>query len=277
MDWNRTKSIFIFVFLILNIFLYSLYLNRYNEAQSVEILGEKTIETRLKDDNITYGTLPNSNESATYITGKAHKFKNTDFTDGNQQVNFITDTHIRANFISPVKLRNINDDASFTEFVHANVKEGDSYVLWKVDREERIAIFFQKKSNRMFYYNESALLKVQWNLDDEVTMYEQTMIDNIEEMEQQETVIPPLQIIQTLYNKNLLKSESRIMHMKLGYSTFSNLTQTQVLIPTWEVQVKLSDDEIEEYFVDAIDGKMIEIQGDKQEGEEEDWGENDAI
>ncbi|MFJ3389024.1 MULTISPECIES: two-component system regulatory protein YycI [unclassified Lysinibacillus] len=273
MDWNRTKSIFIFVFLILNIFLYWLYLNRYNEAQSVEILGEKTIEARLKDDNITYGPLPNSNESASYITGKVHNFKNI-VNDDNQRVSFTDETHahIRVNFINPVKLRNISDDASFTDFVHLNVKDGDSYALWKVDREERVAIFFQKKNNRMFYYNDSALLKVQWNLDNEVTMYEQTMIDNIEEMEQQETVIPPLQIFQTLYNKGLLKSESRIKHVKLGYSTFSNLTQTQVLIPTWEVQVELPDGEIEEYFVDAIDGKIIEIQGDKQKAEEEDWG-----
>ncbi|MGE7676234.1 two-component system regulatory protein YycI [Lysinibacillus sp. NPDC094403] len=274
MDWNRTKSIFIFVFLILDIFLYSMYLNRYNEAQSVEILGEKTIEARLKDDNITYGALPNSNESATYITGKVHIFKNADdFTDDNQRISFTDETHahVRATFINPVKLRNI-DDSSFTEFVHTNVKDGDSYALWKVDREERVAIFFQKKNNRMFYYNESALLKVRWNTDNEVVTYEQSMIDNIEEMEQQETVIPPLQIFQTLYNKGLLKSESRITQVKLGYSTFSNLTQTQVLIPTWEVQVKLSGGEIEEYFVDAIDGKIVEIQGDKKKGEEEDWG-----
>ncbi|MEY9977217.1 two-component system regulatory protein YycI [Lysinibacillus sp. RC79] len=274
MDWNRTKSIFIFVFLILNIFLYWLYLNRYNEAQSVEILGEKTIEARLKDDNITYGPLPNSNESATYITGKVHNFKKDDFPEDNQQVSFTDETHahIRANFINPVKLRNINENASFTDFVHTNVKEGDSYALWKVDREDRVAVFFQKKNNRMFYYNDSAVLKVYWNIDNEVIMYEQTMIDNIEEMEQQETVIPPLQIFQTLYNKGLLKSESSIKQVKLGYSTFSNLTQTQVLIPTWEVQVELSDGEIEEHFVDAIDGKIIEIQGDKQKGEEEDWG-----
>jgi len=272
MDWNRTKSIFIIVFLILDIFLYSLYFKRYNEAQSVEIPGERTIETRLKDDKITYGALP-SNESATYITGKVHKFTGSDFPDKNQQAN-IDGTLAHVVFINPVKLRNINDNTSFTEFLHTNVKAGDSYALWKVDREERVAIFFQKKNNQMFYYNESASLKIKWNMDDEVIMYEQTMIDNIEEIEQQETVIPPLQIIQTLYAKGLLKAESRVTHIKLGYSTFSNLTQTQtqVLIPTWEVQVKLADGESEEYFVDAMEGKIIDIQEDKQEGEEEDWG-----
>ncbi|MGE7998306.1 two-component system regulatory protein YycI [Lysinibacillus sp. NPDC093190] len=270
MDWNRTKSIFICVFLTLNFFLYSLYFKSYNEAKSIEIPGEKTIEARLKDDNITYGTLPNSNEFVVYITGKVHTFKSTDFNDDNQRENINDETHPSVVFINPVKLRNI-DDTSITEFVHTNVNEGDSYALWKVDREERVATFFQKKGNRMFYYNESALLKVQWNADNEVTMYEQTMLDDIKEMEKQETVIPPLQIIQTLYNKNLLKPESSITQMKLGYSTKGYLTSTQVLVPTWEVQVKL-DGETEEYFVNASEGNVIEIQGDKQKGEEEDWG-----
>ena len=91
-------------------------------------------------------------------------------------------------------------------------------------------------------------------------------------MEQQESILPPLQIFQALYSKGLLKPDSRIMQMKLGYSTLVYLTKTQVLVPTWEVRVKLPDGEIEEYFVNAVEGKVIEIQEDKQEAEEEDWG-----
>ncbi|MGN4123537.1 two-component system regulatory protein YycI [Lysinibacillus sphaericus] len=276
MDWNRTKSIFIMVFLILNIFLYWLYLNRYNEAQNVEIPGEKTIGARLEDDNITFGALPNSIESATYISGKVHNFTPAEFANSNHQVDLSVGTRARVILESPVKVRNINDDTSFTEFAQAHIKEGNSYALWKVDRKERVAIFFQKTNNGMLYYNKSGLLKIQWNSNNEVTMYEQTMIDSIEEMEQQESVIPPLQIIQTLYAKGLLKPDSRITQMKLGYSTLVYLTQTQVLVPTWEIRVKLSDGETEEYFVNAVEGNVIEFQEDKQEdkqeGEEEDWG-----
>lgn len=276
MDWNRTKSIFIVVFLILNIFLYSLYVNRYNEAQSVEVTGEKTIDARLKEDNITYGILPNNVESATFIKGKVHTFKAADFTNSNHRVNNLDaklegkEAHVI--LVNPVKLRNVNDDASFTEFVQANIKEGSSYGLWKVNREERVAIFFQKTNNRMLYYNKSGLLKIQWNANDEVTMYEQTMLDNIEEVEQQQSVLPPIQVVQALYAKGLLKPDSHVDKMQLGYSTLVYLTQTQVLLPTWEVRVKLEDGEMEEYFVDAVEGKIIEIQEDKQEVEEEDWG-----
>ncbi|MFJ7737948.1 two-component system regulatory protein YycI [Lysinibacillus sp. NPDC097287] len=272
MDWNRTKSIFIVVFLILDIFLYSLYVNRYNDSQNLGVLGEKTIEARLKDDNITYVTLPSNIESAAYISGKVHNFTDADFKDMEQQVNYSDGSKAHVVFSKPVKLKDVSEDASFTEFVQTNIKEGASYSLWEVDREERVAIFFQKTNNRILYYNMNGVLKVHWNENDEVTMYEQTMIDNIEEMEQQESILPPLQIFQALYSKGLLKPDSRIMQMKLGYSTLVYLTKTQVLVPTWEVRVKLPDGEIEEYFVNAVEGKVIEIQEDKQEAEEEDWG-----
>ena len=271
-DWNRTKSIFIVVFLILDIFLYSLYVNRYNDSQNLGVLGEKTIEARLKDDNITYVTLPSNIESAAYISGKVHNFTDADFKGMEQQVNYSVGSKAHVVFSKPVKLKDVSEDASFTEFVQTNIKEGASYSLWEVDREERVAIFFQKTNNRILYYNMNGVLKVHWNANDEVTMYEQTMIDNIEEMEQQESILPPLQIFQALYSKGLLKPDSRIMQMKLGYSTLVYLTKTQVLVPTWEVRVKLPDGEIEEYFVNAVEGKVIEIQEDKQEAEEEDWG-----
>lgn len=271
-DWNRTKSIFIAVFLILNIFLFSSYVNRYNDSRNVGILGEKNIEARLKDDNITYVPLPNAIESAAYIYGKVHNFTSDEFVGLNQQVNTFDGSKLRVVYLKPLKLRNIDEDASFTEFIQDHVPDAANYTLWEVDREKRIATFFQKTKDRILYYNMSGTLKVYWNETNEVTMYEQTMIDNIEEMEQQQSIVPPIQIIQALYGKGLLKPDSRIMQMNLGYSTLVYFTQTQVLVPTWEVRVKLSDGEIEEYFVTADDAKIIDIQADKQEAEEEDWG-----
>ena len=271
-DWNRTKSIFIAVFLILNIFLFSSYVNRYNDSRNVGILGEKNIEARLKDDNITYVPLPNAIESAAYIYGKVHNFTSDEFVGLNQQVNTFDGSKLRVVYLKPIKLRNIDEDASFTEFIQDHIQDAANYTLWEVDREKRIATFFQKTKDRILYYNKSGTLKVYWNENNEVTMYEQTMIDNIEEMEQQQSIVPPIQIIQALYGKGLLKPDSRIMQMNLGYSTLVYFTQTQVLVPTWEVRVKLSDGEIEEYFVTADDAKIIEIQADKQEAEEEDWG-----
>lgn len=47
--------------------------------------------------------------------------------------------------------------------------------------------------------------------------------------------------------------------MKLGYSTLVQLTQTQVFVPTWDIRVETEDDNQEEYFVDAVEGKVIDV------------------
>ena len=141
-------NLFLYSFLILNIFLYSLYVNRYNEAKDIEVPGERTIEARLKDDNITYGTLPNNIESASYMTAQVHKFTPAEFSNSNQQIKFNDENNTKARviFMRPVKLRNVSDDASFTDFALANIIEGASYALWKVDREERVAIFSKRQT-----------------------------------------------------------------------------------------------------------------------------------
>lgn len=70
MDWNKTKTIFIIVFSILNVFLYTLYLNRYDEHQEVEALGETTIEERLQADNIHIKSTPEGTIKESYVSGK---------------------------------------------------------------------------------------------------------------------------------------------------------------------------------------------------------------
>ena len=48
--------------------------------------------------------------------------------------------------------------------------------------------------------------------------------------------------------------------MTLGYSTLVQVTETQVFAPTWHVRVELKDGIIEDYFINAIEGKIIEFQ-----------------
>lgn len=248
-----------------------LYLNRYNDLNKIVSIDESPIENRLKDENITYTAPQEDIKSATYIKGKVMKFSDKDLVLPNQQIDIRNGTDVTSMLIKPVKLRNIDDDKSFTDFVQTNVKGGGAYSLWKLNREERVAIFFQTKNNRPIY-NMNGVIKVFWNASDEVWMYEQTMLDDVKEMKQQKNVIQPLQVIQRLYSKNLLKKGSHITQMNLGYSTRVEVIETQVFVPTWEVHVKTSDGKIEEFFVDAVGGEVIDIQVDKDEDEEEGWG-----
>lgn len=262
MDWNKTKSIFIFVFLILNIFLYSQYLGSRNEEKKLEVIEESTkIEAQLKEENITYIALPNNIDSASYLTGKVKSFIKADVPAlGSPNVVIENDTKAYVTYAMPVKLQVGKGLERFTSFMQNYVYNGASYTLWEIDEENRTAIFFQRVNDRTLYYNIGAVLTVHWNEAGAVYGYEQTMLEKTEELEQKETILSPIQVIQILYSKNLLKPDSRISSMKLGYSTLVQLTQTQVFAPTWEVRVKTEGNGDEQYFVNAVEGKVIDIE-----------------
>ena len=271
MDWNRTKTIFIWVFLILNIFLYTQYLESYNEGQKIEVLGRKTeIESQLKEDNITYIALPSNNESAAYYSAQIKNFAPSEVPFfANQKTEIENNNKLLVTMEKPVKLQGNAGRDKFTEFLYSHVHQGDAYTLWTVDEENKVATFFQTVNNVTLYYNVGGYVKIYWNDDERVVAYEQTILEKHEKLKKQQNLLTPIQVLQVLYGKNLLKPDSQILKMNLGYSTSVQLTQTQVFAPTWEVRVRLSDKSEEVHFVNAIDGKILDIQNDLSEIVEE--------
>lgn len=271
MDWNRTKTIFIWVFLILNIFLYTQYLESYNEGQKIEVLGGTTeIESQLKEDNITYIALPSNNGSAAYYSGQIKNFSPSEVPFfANQKTEIENGNKLLVTMEKPVKLQENAGRDKFTEFLHSHVHQGDLYTLWNVDEENKVATFFQKVNNVTLYYNVGGYVKIYWNDDERIVAYEQTMLEKHEKLEKQKNLLTPIQVLKVLYGKNLLKPDSQILKMNLGYSTSMQLTQTQVFAPTWEVRVRLSDKSEEVHFVNAVEGKILEIQNDLSEVVEE--------
>ena len=271
MDWNRTKTIFIWVFLILNIFLYTQYLESYNEGQKIEVLGGTTeIESQLKEDNITYIALPSNNGSAAYYSGQIKNFSPSEVPFfANQKTEIENGNKLLVTMEKPVKLQENAGRDKFTEFLYSHVHQGDAYTLWTVDEENKVATFFQTVNNVTLYYNVGGYVKIYWNDDERVVAYEQTILEKHEKLKKQQNLLTPIQVLQVLYGKNLLKPDSQILKMNLGYSTSVQLTQTQVFAPTWEVRVRLSDKSEEVHFVNAIDGKILDIQNDLSEIVEE--------
>lgn len=269
MDWSKSKSIFIVVFLILNVFLYSLYLNRHTEAQQFEVLGEKKIESRLKDDNITISNLPTNIEAVSYISAKVKDFSKENLKLQNSNIEIEDNYKLIVTLKEPVKIKDPTNKASFNEFLLTNVYNGSSYVLWKIDEEENKALFFQRINDKTLYYNKNGNLYVKWNDDHEIVAYELTMFEKVKQEEKRQ-LLQPIEIIQVLYSKGLLKQNSEITDMTLGYSTPVQLTQiNQVFVPTWAVQVQFESGKVDEYFVNATNGKIIDVQRDLKDVEDD--------
>jgi regulatory protein YycI of two-component signal transduction system YycFG len=252
------------VFFILNLFLYTQYLDTYNKGKKIVVLGETTkIEARLKEDNITYTELPTFNENIPYYSGEIKIFTAGEvpyFTNQNTRIEH--ENKLVVTMDKPVKLQESATRNKYEEFVHSFVNEGDNYTLWSVDEEKREATFFQKVNNLTLYYNIQGYVKIYWNEENRVYEYEQTMLEKHEKLEKKPKLLTSSQVLQVLYGKNLLKPDSQILKMNLGYSTIVQITQTQVFAPTWEIRIRLADKTEETYFLNAENGKIVDIQND---------------
>lgn len=271
LDWNKTKTIFIFVFAILNVFLYSLYLNRYNEAKDVEVLGETSIEERLQGDNIRYDSIPENTTKEKYVSGNIRVYEKDELKPiENQKFEVIDKSKLVSTFDKPVPLENIEDTTNVRKFVDENVFDGSSYELFNIDVKEKTATFFQTINSRQIFFNQNALLTIYWNEENEVYKYEQTGFEELEDnFDQTETLLPDERAVEVLYQRSLLKPNSTITMISLGYSTLVQLTETQVFAPTWRVRVELQDGTKEDYFVNAVEGKIIEFNKESEEPQEE--------
>lgn len=269
MDWSRSKSIFIFVFLILNIFLYSQYIDRYEQGQNVEMPGNKSIEEDLKQDNITYEDLPSNIESVRAVSGKVHNFAEEEAVENPNLFSTVRDQHIlTVTFREPYKLNAITKE-QLQQFVESNVLEGDSYILWEINEEENAATFFQRINDRTLFYNDKGYVKVFWDASGNIYTYEQALFEKFEEYEQKKDIMTPIQVINILYSRSLLTANAHIKNMELGYSTLVQLTLTQVFAPTWEVTVESKENGVEKFYVNASDGKVIEMNANKEKPVEE--------
>jgi regulatory protein YycI of two-component signal transduction system YycFG len=270
LDWNKTKTIFIIVFSILNVFLYTLYLNRYNEAQKVEILGETSIEERLQADNIRIENKTEDTVKESYVSGNIRVYNPDELKPlDNQTFEVFDRTKLVSTFEEPAVIGSPEDPASLIKFISTNVYDGTSYELFDIDEEANKAIFFQTINNRAVFFNQNAQLTIFWNEEDQIIRYEQTALEELEDFEQTENLLTDERAVEVLYTRNILKPNSTIELINLGYSTLVQLTETQVFAPTWRVRVELQDGSKEDYFVNAVEGKIIEFNKEPTELEEE--------
>lgn len=272
MDWSKTKTIFIIVFSILNVLLCFLYLNRNANIENLEVAGKTSMEDVLKQENITYKLPPFVDKEASFVSADVVDFNKESLKDlKGQKTSIMSDNLLRSTLTDKITLEEAKKD-DFKSFLSQYVLNGTEYVLWKVAEEQKKAFFFQQFEGRPIYYSPSAMLEVSWDDDEIIQSYEQRMLKKFANFNKKD-LLSPLEIIGSLASRGLLKQNSEVTNVKMGYSTLVRLTETQVFAPTWDVQVKLENGEKEHHFLSANEGKVIEFQLEKDPEEEEEQSE----
>jgi regulatory protein YycI of two-component signal transduction system YycFG len=228
---------------------------------------------RLQAENIQFDQLDTTIEPESYVAGNVRVYSSENIEPRENQtfeiVNVDGGSKLNATFKKPMPIPNVKDATSFEDFAVENIENGSFYKLWEIDKEARKAVLFQTVKDRFIFYNSNASLTIYWNEDGEIIRYEQSQFIELEDFPETVDLLPEEKAVSALNARNVIKPNSTILNLELGFSTLVQFTESQVFAPTWRISVELEDGTQEDYFVNAVEGKIIEFESEPSEIEEE--------
>ncbi|MBS4175218.1 two-component system regulatory protein YycI [Bacillus sp. FJAT-49736] len=259
MEWSKTKTMFIIVFLILDLFLATQLFNKYSKSQ-YDVIQNASDEDRLKADEITYDRLPTDKIRSQYLRAKSKIFTSKDIKRLVNQSALITKdgTDITSYFNKPIAISGKIDKTSIDKVLKdKNILYNDQYTFWKYDKDMKQINYIQTYKDMPIFKNISGHIIFYLNDKNEIVSYEQTLL-NIEDEVKEGDVWAAIKAIDTLHNKGMLKRKSKILEPELGYYTRIQSSELQLLVPTWYFAV-VNDGKTEDFFVDAFEGQVFEM------------------
>jgi regulatory protein YycI of two-component signal transduction system YycFG len=266
LDWSKTKTIFIIVFLILDIFLLTLFINKYNENQ-YDFLGEAKLEDKLKLEDIKYDQPPSKDpESQPYINAITKAFTQEEIKELKAQSVEVLDTTTITSTLkdsSYVISEKFNPE-ELNDFIAKNVLHGESYSFWGIDEDQQRILYYQTYNGKTLFKNINGELAIYYNEDRKIVSYTQTLMTDFDEFPDKKSVITPLQALETLYYKEKLPTGSTIGTPEIGYYTLVPEAERQVLSPAWHFTVT-KEGKTDHLFVNAFEGNIIEFTNTEKE------------
>lgn len=275
MEWNKTKTIFILAFLVLDIFLGFQYFEKRSTDHFAIIEKTDTLE-EMKADGIKYGNLSDEAKIGYRITAEKKQFTKKDvneLADQKAKSTFPkTDkddpvTLLEMTFTKPVALPKKDIKSAATNLVNQRLLDGKNYKLWSIDEETGKIVFFQTYKGKYIFQegldDSETIGKITLDLNDknEVVSYQQSMVTSINEV-RKETLVPALETVKDLYTQNMLSQNTTVKKVELGYYTQYPGASTQVMVPVWRVELEgvsaSSKKKAEEYLINAIDGSTLD-------------------
>lgn len=259
MDWSKIKTIFILTFLALDIYLlYEFF--KIRDASQYEFITETSFEEHLAQDEIEYVDLPTNLTKDTYVSAKPKVFKKEEYAKM-KGVNYsiIDGTVLQGVFEEPISMKDLQR-SDLNAFVVNKILYGDQYKFSSQNKENQTITFYQHFKNKTIYNNINGKLTLYVNEKNEIYSFTQTLLEEIELLQEEHEVLPPMKAIETLYENGLLEPRTKITKVELGLHTLVQLTASQLLTPTWHFVV----DDKENLYVSAFEGQIIEMDDKKE-------------
>jgi regulatory protein YycI of two-component signal transduction system YycFG len=263
MQWGQIKTLFILCFLLLDIYLLFLVIQKQSNEdlpfKETEELREQEQELEIENIKIP-DDLPESLPDEAYVTVKQKVFTEEEIEQikslENQDIQIVNNSFIIGKFKKTIAIPENATKEDIAKLVSSALYLGNEYELEYWDEEKNVLIFFQMENDRPVYYNQNGMIMVYLNENSEMIAYTQSFLGEPEGINDKKTIITPLKAIYTLYENRLLLSYDEVTDVQMGYHSMLPLESgTQVLVPTWKITINDS----KERFVNAAQRYVVKV------------------
>ena len=259
MNWKHTKTLFIFVFILVNISLIIIYIDKVNKSHINDSADENAVN--FKQEKIE---IPDNLPTVKNIKMQLLTARSNDFSSYAKSRSHVTSEDsgqkIKGDINNPIDVSN-DQYTDLKSYVKDSVYRGKNYEMSKIDDDH--VTFEQTYNNFPIMNNSKAKLEFNINDDGKASSYRQTAMKTIAPSEgannDKKQVNTARSAIEALYYNRYLKRNDEVTNIRLGYYTVVKEPNVQVLEANWEVKVKHAN-ELKTYYVEAISDspKIIE-------------------
>ncbi|MBM7710691.1 two-component system regulatory protein YycI [Enterococcus xiangfangensis] len=270
MDFRKIEWIFLFVFMGLNIFLFSIYWSNQHEQNLVTNSNQREdIMRRLENDGITIkDEISEAHQEGYYLSAEQDDFDSLVSDAANQTIaqNSNVSDKVLTNYPTSEATFDLKKATnSFDRLMKdkAFVMNGEEYTylpdISKKDDELGKIVGAQSYEGIPFIDETSRItLDIgESNDQEQVVKYTQTRVKEIEPLREKMALYSQKEILNTLYINNNIPNKSTITNIYLGYFKTLEVREKNVYVPVWFVKIKTSDKTTQIEKVNALNNQVI--------------------
>ena len=237
MDFKRIEVIFLFVFIALDIFLFSSYRQSRNAVVSISSAGGSSLTKEMSQDNITLaGKLDNHPSHGYYLASTEHHTLR-DYTKlRNQSISYNSDKdQINSTLDEPILVFSSQPWKTINKYKNKdqNVLFGKEYQYCANLSDRNNLVYVQTQKWGQFY---SLNGRLTFQLaQGRLVGYQQTYIGKLNVLRKKQSTISERRAVDSLYTNNELPNNSQVKWTSLAYNKLLNFKGSTIYIPIWYV------------------------------------------
>ncbi len=250
MNWKRTKTLFILVFLLVNVCLIFVYQDKVNKSKISDAEHDNAVNFERENIKLPKSIPDVSHVKMQLVTARSKDFKEE--AEDNNKAKVSNHGHTLSKEMDERVDVKVDPISHLKPYIDDKIYKGNEYQYHEtndgqIKYEQTYRGFPIMNNNRA-----ELTFKVK---DDSTKSYEQSTMEDIlpskETNNEPKKVIRAREALEALYYNQYLKHGEEVESIRLGYYTVVKETNIQVLQANWEIKVK-DKNGVHTYYVEAV-------------------------